>query len=221
MQPLRRVVLATGNAGKVRELNALLAEIGMQAVPQTDLGVPPADETGATFAENALIKARHAADRTGLPAIADDSGIEVDALDGAPGVHSARYAGEHGNDEANWRRLLQVLADVPEAHRTGRFRCAVAYVRSAGDPDPVVCEGIWPGRVTTGPRGSNGFGYDPVFLIPELGRTVAELAPAEKNRRSHRGQALRKLVAALAGRNRASPGPVTAGRMFQRTCPRP
>jgi XTP/dITP diphosphohydrolase len=191
------LVLASGNRGKAREIGALLAPLGWTLRSQADLGVAEVEETGATFVENALLKARHAAAATGRAALADDSGLEVDALGGAPGVHSARYAGGAG-DAANVAKLLEALRGVPAARRTARFRCVLALVRSADDPAPLIAEGAWEGAIAEAPRGAHGFGYDPVFLVPELGCTAAELEPAAKNARSHRGQALARLVAALA-----------------------
>jgi len=192
----RRIVLATGNRGKAREISSMLGP-GWDVVLQSDCGVSAIEETGATFVENALLKARHAASATGLPALADDSGLEVDALNGAPGVRSARYAGESATDADNLDLLLAELADVPDALRTARFRCVLAYVRTADDPAPLIAEGIWEGRITAGPRGLLGFGYDPVFEDPVSGQTAAEMVPATKNRLSHRGQALRALGRAL------------------------
>ena len=186
-----RVVLATGNRGKLREIQALLGD-AWELVPQAEFSVSAVAETGATFAENALLKARHAAAATGLPAIADDSGLEVEALGGAPGVRSARYAGPGASDADNVDKLLAELAHVPGAGRAARFRCVVAYVRGADDPQPLLAEGAWEGRVTTTPRGHGGFGYDPVFEDPS-GQTAAELPAAIKNARSHRGQAVRHL----------------------------
>ncbi len=192
-----KVVLASGNAGKVREFNQLLGSQHIEVVPQSHFGVPEAAETGLTFVENAILKARNAALHTGLPAVADDSGIEVDALNGAPGIYSARYAGEGASDEANLRKLLVALEGVPEARRTARFQCLIVYLRHAEDPTPLVCQGTWEGAILTAPRGENGFGYDPVFLVPGRGVSSAELPPDEKNRLSHRGQALRSLLEAL------------------------
>lgn len=192
-----KVVLASGNRGKVREIAALLAGMGIEVLPQSDFNVPEADETGLTFVENAILKARNAAAHTGLPAIADDSGLEVDALDGAPGVHSARYAGPSATDAVNNARLLSNLAGVPEAVRTARFRCLAIFLRHQNDPAPILAEGVWEGRILEVPRGGFGFGYDPVFFVPALGCTSAELAPEEKNRLSHRGQAIRVLAARL------------------------
>ncbi|HVC37299.1 MAG TPA: XTP/dITP diphosphatase [Gammaproteobacteria bacterium] len=193
-----KVVLATGNAGKLRELQALLAGNGIEVLSQSALGIHKVEENGASFLENALLKARNAARQTGLPAIADDSGLEVDALGGAPGVYSARYAGAGASDADNLEKLLTELRSISADKRTARFRCIMAYVRQANDPTPVICEGIWEGHILETPRGSNGFGYDPVFLVPEKNRSCAELPSVEKNRLSHRGQALRKLVEQLA-----------------------
>jgi XTP/dITP diphosphohydrolase len=192
-----RVVHATGNRGKLRELRALLADFALEVVPQAELGVPPVDETGASFAANALLKARHAARITGLPAIADDSGLEVDALGGRPGVHSARYAGATASDADNNARLLAELADVAEP-RLARYRCVIAWVAHADDPQPRLAEGSWQGAIARAPRGDGGFGYDPLFLVGDGTLTAAELPPDEKNRVSHRAQALRELVAQLA-----------------------
>ncbi len=200
-RPLR-LVLATGNPGKVRELTPWLAPLGVELVAQGALGVTSAAEEAPTYVENALLKARHAARATGLPALADDSGLEVDALGGAPGVRSARYAGPGATDEANNRRLLKALAGVPETRRSARFRCLLVFLPRPDHPAPLICEGVWEGRVLEAPRGTGGFGYDPLFLDPELGRSAAELTPEEKARRSHRGQALaclaRRLPEALA-----------------------
>lgn len=192
-----KVVLATGNSGKARELAAMLDGTGMEVVLQTALGVTEAEESGMTFVENAILKARHAAAQTGLPAIADDSGLEVDALQGQPGIHSARYAGPGADDAKNLQKLLRAMDGMPEAKRTARFRCVLVYLRHAQDPSPLICEGSWEGRILTAPRGMNGFGYDPVFLVPERGCSSAELAPEEKNRLSHRGKALRFLAERL------------------------
>ena len=192
-----KVVLASGNAGKLRELAALLAPHGLELVPQNVLGVEPVEETGSTFVANALLKARHAASVTGLPALADDSGIEVDALGGRPGVWSARYAGEGASDSANLQKLLAELTEVPEERRTARYRCVIAFVRVASDAHPVVTEGTWEGRILLRPCGSGGFGYDPVFLPLGLERSAAELESGEKDARSHRGQALRALLERL------------------------
>lgn len=192
-----RVVFASGNAGKLRELRELLGTDWV-VVPQAELGIDPAAETGASFAANALLKARHAARCSGLPALADDSGIEVDALDGAPGVYSARYAGPDATDADNVARLLGELRDVPDEGRTARFRCVLAWVNSADDPDPLFAEGCWEGRIAHAPAGVEGFGYDPVFVDPGSGLTAAELGSARKNARSHRARALRALRERLA-----------------------
>ena len=194
----RTLVAATGNRGKLAELERLLDGLGWEVVAQSAFGVEPPPEDGLTFVENALIKARHAAERTGRPALADDSGIVVDALGGAPGVHSARYAGEGGDDAANNEKLLRALAGVPEAERTARFECAVVWLRDPRDPVPLIARGTWEGRVLDAPRGTNGFGYDPLFLDPATGCTAAELPPDRKDALSHRGQALRALRAMLA-----------------------
>lgn len=196
------VVLASSNPGKVREFNELLAGHHIEVIPQSQFGVQDAEETGLTFVENAILKARNAARHTGLPAIADDSGIEVDALKGAPGIYSARYAGIGAGDRANLEKLLAELEGVPEAGRSARFQCLMVYMRHADDPTPLICQGTWEGRILSAPRGSNGFGYDPVFFVPTHNCSSAELEPAVKNALSHRGQALRQLVAALAARSR-------------------
>jgi len=196
-----KVVLATGNAGKLREMRQLLADVGFEAVPQSAFGIEPPVEDGESFVDNALVKARHAARGSGLPAIADDSGLEVDALGGAPGVRSARYAGEGSSDEDNNDRLLADLSEVPPERRTARYRCAIVFVADAADPAPLVCEASWEGRIGTERQGSGGFGYDPLFLVAgSSGLTAAGMPDDEKNRVSHRGQALRALVAALSGR---------------------
>lgn len=193
------IVLASNNPGKVREINQLLAGAGIRVVAQRDLGVPEAEETGLSFVENAILKARNAAAHSGLPAIADDSGIEVDALQGAPGIYSARYAGTGASDAANVARLIEALDGVPESERTARFQCVMVYMRRAEDPTPVICQGTWEGRILRAPRGENGFGYDPVFLVPTHGVSAAELDAETKNALSHRGQALRLLKRLLAG----------------------
>jgi XTP/dITP diphosphohydrolase len=190
-----RLVLASGNAGKVIELEQLLAGSGVQLVPQTALGVSDADETGLTFVENALIKARHAARITGLPALADDSGICVDALGGAPGLYAARYAGKHGDNAANNAKLLHELAGVPTEKRSAYFIAVLVVLRHADDPAPLIAEGRWHGRILEAPRGTGGFGYDPLFLPAGHDLGAAELDPALKNRLSHRGQALEVLKA--------------------------
>ncbi|MFJ5453148.1 RdgB/HAM1 family non-canonical purine NTP pyrophosphatase [Pectobacterium jejuense] len=194
---MQKVVLATGNPGKVRELASLLADFGLDIVAQTELGVDSAEETGLTFIENAILKARHATQITGLPAIADDSGLAVDALSGAPGIYSARYAGVDASDQQNLDKLLLTLKDVPDEQRRASFHCVLVYLRHAEDPTPIVCHGSWQGVLTHEAAGSGGFGYDPIFFVPELGKTAAELTREEKNAQSHRGQALRLLLDAL------------------------
>lgn len=193
----RRVVLASSNPGKVREFGQILGGLDMSVAPQSEFGVPDADETGLTFVENALLKARNAASHTGLAAVADDSGIEVDALNGAPGIFSARYAGQGASDAQNLAKLLDALRDIPEAERGARFVCLIVYLRHAADPTPIIAQGVWDGRILREPRGSGGFGYDPVFWVPTHQCASAELPAEVKNSLSHRGQALRALVAAL------------------------
>lgn len=187
---MRKLILATGNPGKVRELEAVLAGFDLDIAPQSAFAVPEVEETGLTFVENALIKARNAARHGGLPALADDSGLVVDALEGAPGIYSARYAGPGANDRANIDKLLAELAGLPAARRSARFVCALALLRHPADPTPLICQASWEGMVLAEPRGAGGFGYDPVFWVPDQGRTAAELEPDVKNRLSHRGQAL-------------------------------
>ncbi len=199
MTTKQRVVLASGNAGKVREINQLLAGLNIEVLPQSDFGVPEAEETGLSFVENAILKARNAAAHTGLPAIADDSGLEVDALNGAPGIYSARYAGPGASDADNNAKLLQALENTPDDERSARFQCLMVFMRHAEDPTPLICQGSWEGRIARDARGDNGFGYDPLFEVVELGQRSAELAPEEKNRLSHRGKALRGLLEALGG----------------------
>ncbi|MEX0496611.1 XTP/dITP diphosphatase [Raoultella terrigena] len=194
---MQKVVLATGNAGKVRELASLLEDFGLDIVAQTELGVDNAEETGLTFIENAILKARHAAEITGLPAIADDSGLAVDALGGAPGIYSARYSGEGASDQQNLEKLLVALQDVPDDKRQAQFHCVLVYLRHAADPTPIVCHGSWPGVIARSPAGSGGFGYDPIFFVPSEGKTAAELSREEKSAISHRGRALKLLLEAL------------------------
>jgi XTP/dITP diphosphohydrolase len=191
----RELVLASNNAGKLREFGQLLAPLGFVLKAQGERGVPEAEEPHCTFVENALAKARHAAAITGLPALADDSGVCVNALRGAPGVYSARYAGEPKSDARNNEKLLADLA--PHADKSAYYYCVLVFVRHAEDPQPVIAEGRWSGEIIAAPRGSNGFGYDPFFLLPELGLTAAELSSEQKNSLSHRGQALRELVRKL------------------------
>lgn len=200
-----RVVLATGNRGKLREFAELLAPLAITIEPQSAFGIEPPEETGDSFAANALLKARHASALSGLPALADDSGLEVDALDGAPGVRSARYAGEHASDAQNIAKLLAALTQLrsrgPQAPPPGaRFRCVIAFVRSADDAQPLLASGAWEGRIVETPRGDGGFGYDPVFEDPASGLTAAQLPADAKNRVSHRAQALQQLLTQLRAR---------------------
>ena len=192
-----RVVLATGNPGKLREMRDILEPWQVDVRPLSEFTGASADETGLSFVENAILKARFAAQASGLPAIADDSGLEVDALDGAPGIYSARYAGPGADDAANNLRLLADLAEVPDAQRTARYRCAMVWLRRPADPAPVIAQASWEGRIARAARGSGGFGYDPLFIVAGGERRAAEFDAAEKNRVSHRGLALRALVAAL------------------------
>ncbi|MDD5035105.1 MAG: RdgB/HAM1 family non-canonical purine NTP pyrophosphatase [Methylococcaceae bacterium] len=194
----KKIVLASNNAGKIREIQSLLAEQGMEIVPQSAFVGEEVEETGLSFVENAILKARHASRLSALPAIADDSGLEVDALRGAPGVFSARYAGPNASDAANNRKLLQELAGFDEAARGARFHCVMVYLRHAEDPSPLIGEGVWEGRILTEPRGNQGFGYDPLFFVPEEGCACAELDAERKNRLSHRAKALHALLARLA-----------------------
>jgi XTP/dITP diphosphohydrolase len=192
------VLLASGNAGKLRELGAVLAPLGVTLKPQAEFNVPEVEETGLSFVENAIIKARAAAAHSGLPAIADDSGLEVDYLNGAPGIYSARYSG--GGDAANNARLLQELRDVPEAQRSARFQCVLVYMRHALDPTPLVCQASWEGAILFAPAGEHGFGYDPLFYVPEHHCSSAQLPPEIKNRISHRAKASALLFDALRQR---------------------
>jgi XTP/dITP diphosphohydrolase len=192
-----KIVLASGNAGKLRELAALLAPLGHELVPQTSLGIETPPETGTTFVANALLKARFAAARSGLRALADDSGIEVDALGGRPGVYSARFAGEHASDRENLEKMLTELQGVAPDRRTARYQCVIVLARTADDVTPLVAQGTWEGRILDAPRGTGGFGYDPIFQPAGMTVTAAEMTSADKNARSHRGQALRALAAQL------------------------
>ncbi len=194
---MQKVVLATGNPGKVRELADLLADFGLDVVAQTELGVDSAEETGLTFIENAILKARHAAQITGLPAIADDSGLAVDALGGAPGIYSARYAGLEASDRQNLDKLLVALQDIPQGKRAAQFHCVLVYMRHAEDPTPLVFHGSWAGEIAFTSAGAGGFGYDPIFYVPELGCTAAELTRDEKSAVSHRGKALKLMLEAM------------------------
>jgi XTP/dITP diphosphohydrolase len=192
---VKKLVLASSNPGKLREFEALLAPLGMEIVPQVSLGVPDAEEPHGTFVENALVKARHASRHTRLPALADDSGICVGALGGEPGVHSARFAGEPKSDARNNEKLLEMLAD--KDNRRAHYYCVIVLMRHSEDPEPVIAEGSWAGEIIAEPRGANGFGYDPHFFLKDLGKTAAELDPEQKNLASHRGKALRRLLAKL------------------------
>lgn len=194
---MQKVVLATGNPGKVRELADLLAAFGLDIVAQTQLGVAPVEETGLTFIENALLKARHASAVSGLPAIADDSGLAVDILGGAPGIYSARYAGEGASDQQNLSKLLAALDAVPDGERRAHFHCVLVYLRHAADPTPLVFHGSWTGEIARSASGIGGFGYDPIFFVPQLGKTAAGLSKSEKLAVSHRGKALNQLLSAL------------------------
>lgn len=194
---MKKIVLATGNQGKVREMADLLNDFGFDVVAQSEFNVSDVAETGTTFVENAIIKARHAAKETGLPAIADDSGLEVDYLNGAPGIYSARYAGEGASDQDNIDKLLEAMQGVAEEQRSARFHCVLVLMRHENDPTPLICHGSWEGRILTEQSGENGFGYDPVFYVPEEGCASAQLEPARKKQLSHRGKALQKLFAAL------------------------
>ena len=191
---MQKIVLATNNQGKVNELQNLLADAGFDIVAQSQFNLPDADETGLTFVENAIIKARYAAKLTGLPAIADDSGLVVEVLNGEPGIYSARYAGEHGNDESNNQKLLQALQPIPQEKRSAYFYCALVFMRHENDPTPIICLGKWNGLILNELKGKGGFGYDPLFYVPELNCTAAELTKEHKSQISHRGQALKQLI---------------------------
>lgn len=191
------LVLASNNPGKLRELEPLLQPVGVRLYSQQDFAIGSVEESGLSFVENAILKARHVAAGSGLPAIGDDSGLEVDALKGAPGIRSARFAGPQASDQANCAKLLEAMAEVPQGHRQARFQCLLVYLRHAEDPTPVICQGTWEGRILTEPRGDNGFGYDPLFWVAGQNCSAAELDPGAKNALSHRGQALAKLLPAL------------------------
>lgn len=199
MPPTDELVLASSNSGKIREFGQLFAGLGLRVRPQSDFGVVDVEETGLTFVENALLKAREACRISGLPALADDSGLEVDALAGRPGIYSARYAGEPKSDERNNAKLLEELAEVTGSARSGRYWCALVYLRHADDPVPLIVQRSWEGEILEAPRGAGGFGYDPLFWLPELGKSVAELEAVQKNRLSHRGRAMVAMVEALRG----------------------
>jgi XTP/dITP diphosphohydrolase len=191
---MKKIVLASGNRGKLKEFQQLLGNSGFEVLPQSNFDVPDAIEDGLSFVENAIIKARHAAHLTGLPAIADDSGLEVDALNGQPGIYSARFSGENATDQRNNEKLLTDLKDTPEAERTARFQCLLVFLRHENDPTPFICQGTWEGRILFQPDGENGFGYDPLFWLPEQQCSSAQLAPELKNSISHRGKAMKLLL---------------------------
>ena len=198
---MQKLVLASGNQGKLKEFNQLLAQCGFEVVSQSDFGTPEAEETGLSFVENAIIKARNASRHTGLPALADDSGLEVDALNGQPGIYSARFAGSQSNDADNNAKLLKLLENVPEQERSARFQCLLVMVRHPEDPTPLICQGTWQGRILYEARGDNGFGYDPLFFVAEKNCSSAELPPNIKNSISHRGKALAQLLSQLEANN--------------------
>jgi len=200
MFPSSELVVATGNKGKLNEISQVLAPLGISVRGQKEFSIPEIEETGLTFVENAILKARNTCAHTGKPALADDSGIEVDFLQGAPGIYSARYAGPGASDADNVDKLLSALLNVPESERSARFQCVMVYLRHADDPTPLICQGTWEGRITLAPSGDNGFGYDPVFWVPQHQCTAAQLPPEIKNSLSHRGQALQALLAALKQR---------------------
>ncbi len=204
LQMPHKLVLASGNRGKLAELQQLLGDVGFDVIPQTALHVPDIEETGLSFVENAILKARNAAKFCGLPALADDSGLEVDVLHGAPGIYSARFAGSAASDADNNRKLLDTLREVPRAQRTARFRCVLVFMRHGADPSPLICAGAWEGLILDAPRGDQGFGYDPLFFVPDQNLTAAQLPAALKNQISHRGQALAKLLCEL--RELSAPG---------------
>ena len=191
---MKKIVLASNNPGKVREIGQLLADLDIEVVSQSEFGVPEAEETGLTFVENAIIKARNACEHTGLPALADDSGIEVDALKGAPGIYSARFAGKGASDSENLQKLLNELSAMENAPRSARFQCLMVLMEHAEDPTPMMCQGTWEGEIIDTPAGDNGFGYDPIFYVASEGCTSAQLAAEKKNALSHRGKALQCLL---------------------------
>jgi XTP/dITP diphosphohydrolase len=193
----KKIVLATGNKGKVKELAAMLSSLSIEVLSQSDFAVTEVPETGRTFIENAIIKARHASKHTGLPAIADDSGLAVDALGGAPGVYSARFSGENATDQSNITKLLGAMADVPNDKRQAKFLCVLVYMRHADDPLPIICQGEWCGEIMTEQQGDNGFGYDPIFWVNQQNSSSAQLTPQQKNDLSHRGKALKLLLVQL------------------------
>lgn len=191
-----KIILATSNPGKLREIQQVFANLPHEIIPQSEFSVPSVAETGLTFVENAILKARNACEHTNLPVIADDSGLEIDALNGEPGIYSARYAGEEGNSEANMAKALQELSDMPKEDRTARFQCVMVYMHHSKDPAPVICQGTWEGSILFKPQGHDGFGYDPIFFVPTHNCSAAELLLDIKNQISHRGQALQQLLLA-------------------------
>ena len=193
----KKIVLATSNRGKVIELAHMLSGLGIEVIPQSEFDVTEVTETGSTFVENAIIKARHVAEQSGLPAIADDSGLSVDALGGEPGVYSARYSGDQATDHSNIIKLLDAMTDVPKYKRQAKFLCVLVYMRHSDDPTPIICQGEWVGEITTEQQGENGFGYDPIFWVKEQNCSSAQLSPEQKNMLSHRGKALKLLLAQL------------------------
>jgi XTP/dITP diphosphohydrolase len=190
----KKMVLASANSGKIKELQELLADLGLSIVPQGDLNIPDIEETGLTFVENAILKARNAAALSGLPAIADDSGLEVDYLLGAPGIYSARFSGDGATDATNREKLLNALTDAPSDQRGARYQAVIVYLRHADDPTPIICQGTWEGSITLEHRGTNGFGYDPIFYVPEMACHAAELDKTAKHSLSHRGKAIAQLL---------------------------
>ena len=199
MDDRKKLVLATGNPGKLKELKGLLAEIGINTIPQSDLNIPDIEETGLTFVENAILKARNASRRSGLPALADDSGLEVDFLNGAPGIYSARFSGIQANDKSNRDKLLIEMATAPPEKRQARYQAIIVYLRHADDPTPIICQGTWEGRISLAESGDQGFGYDSIFYVPETACNAAELDPKTKKELSHRGQATREFLSILNG----------------------
>lgn len=196
---MQTIVLASGNSGKLKEFNQLLQGCGFEVKAQADFGITSAEETGLTFVENAILKARHACAASGLPALADDSGIEVDALRGEPGIYSARFAGESATDADNNRKLLQLLADVPAEQRSARYQCILVLMQHAADPTPLICQAAWEGQILSEPTGEGGFGYDPLFFVPQYNCSAAQLSKEKKNAISHRGKAMQQLLQALTG----------------------
>ncbi len=198
---MNKIVLASGNPGKLREFSTLFSPLNFTVVPQSEFDIAAVEESGQTFIENAIIKARHAAQQSGLPALADDSGLEVDYLKGAPGIYSARYAGADASDDDNLRALLTALDGVPQAQRRARYQCVLVLMRHADDPTPLIAQAHWEGRILTIPEGDGGFGYDPVFWVPEMHCSAAQLTPEQKQALSHRGKAMQQLIAALKTRS--------------------